>query len=50
MQPIKVGISILVVVLMIPGLIIEPGPISEVAGISVLLGIWGIGDGEEVSD
>lgn len=29
-------------ILMVPGLIIEPGPISEIVGIGAILSVWGI--------
>lgn len=38
---VKIVLSLLVVVLMIPGLIIEPGPISEIAGLAAIGAIWG---------
>ncbi len=34
----------IVVVMMIPGLIIEPGPISEIVGVGAIATIWGFGD------
>lgn len=37
----KFGLSAVVIVLMIPGLIIEPGPLSEIAGLAALGAIWG---------
>lgn len=39
---VKVALSLLIVVLMIPGLIIEPGPLSEIAGLAALGAIWGL--------
>lgn len=38
----KIFLSVVVVVLMIPGLIIEPGPLSEIMGIGALGSIWGL--------
>ena len=39
----------IVLVLMVPGLIIEPGPLSEIIGLAAIGGIWGMdltgGDG-----
>jgi hypothetical protein len=34
--------SAIVLVLMVPGLIIEPGPLSEIIGFAALGSIWGI--------
>lgn len=45
----KVALSAVVIILMIPGLVIEPGPISEIVGLAALGSIWGFdltGDGE----
>lgn len=39
---VKSLLSVAVIVMMIPGLIIEPGPVSEVVGIGALLSIWGV--------
>lgn len=39
---VKAGLSAIVVVLMIPGLIVEPGPLSEIAGLAALGSIWGL--------
>lgn len=39
---VKVGLSALIVVLMVPGLVIEPGPFSEIAGIAGLAAVWGL--------
>lgn len=36
----KVAISAVVVVLAIPGLIIEPGPITELTALGVLSAVW----------
>lgn len=36
----KILLSAVVVVLAIPGLIIEPGPFSEIAALGVLTAIW----------
>lgn len=33
-----------IVVLMVPGLIIEPGPISEIIGLTAILAVWGYED------
>lgn len=38
----KAPLTLLVVVLMIPGLVIEPGPISEIVGLGAILSIWGV--------
>jgi len=40
----KVMLSVVVVVFAIPGLIIEPGPFSEIAAFGVLVTIWLPGD------
>lgn len=37
----KIGLSLIVIVLMIPGLIVEPGPLSEIVGLGALGTIWG---------
>ena len=37
----KVGLTALTVVLAIPGLVIEPGPFSEIIAVAVISGIWG---------
>jgi len=44
---IKLILSAVVVVLMIPGLIVEPGPVSEVLGLGALGAIWGLDLGPE---
>lgn len=41
----KLALSGVVVVLAVPGLIIEPGPVSEVVALSLLVAIW-VGDEE----
>lgn len=38
----KIVLSIGTVILFIPGLVIEPGPISEIAALGILTSIWGI--------
>jgi len=38
---VKVALSAVVVVFAIPGLIIEPGPVSEIVAIAALGSIWG---------
>ncbi|WP_436929079.1 hypothetical protein [Halosimplex halobium] len=41
-------LTLIVLVLMIPGLVVEPGPISEVVGVAAIGSIWGVdlgGDG-----
>lgn len=43
----KVGLTGLIVVLMIPGLIVEPGPVSEVAGLAAIGAVWGFDPGDE---
>lgn len=32
----------IVLVLMVPGLIVEPGPLSEIVGLAAIGGIWGM--------
>lgn len=39
---VKVLLSVAVVVVAIPGLIIEPGPLSEIAALGALATIWGV--------
>lgn len=43
----KLVLSAIVVILALPGLIIEPGPLSEIAALGVLAAIWGF---EDVAD
>jgi hypothetical protein len=38
----KIVLTVIVLVLMVPGLIIEPGPVSEIVGIGAIAGIWGL--------
>lgn len=38
---VQILLSVVVIVLMIPGLVIEPGPISEIVGLGALGAIWG---------
>lgn len=38
---VKLGLSAVVLILMLPGLVIEPGPISEIVGLAALGTIWG---------
>jgi hypothetical protein len=50
---VKLGLSAVVVVLALPGLVIEPGPLSEIVALGALGSIWGFdlmdggGDGGE---
>lgn len=44
----KLILTVAVVVAAIPGLIVEPGPLSEVAALAVLAAIWL--PGSDVSD
>lgn len=37
----KVVVTIAVVIAAIPGLILEPGPLSEITAVSILIGLWG---------
>lgn len=37
----KVAATAVVLVLMVPGLIIEPGPLSEILGLAAIGSIWG---------
>lgn len=39
----KLVITVVVIVVAIPGLIIEPGPVSELAALGVLSAVW-VGD------
>lgn len=41
--PIKLLLTAIIIVLMVPGLVIEPGPFSEAAGGAAVGGVWGIG-------
>lgn len=38
---VKVALSVVVVLLAIPGLVIEPGPLSEIVALGALGSIWG---------
>lgn len=38
---VQIGLSAVVIVMAIPGLIIEPGPISEIMALGALGVIWG---------
>lgn len=38
---VQMGLSAIVIILAIPGLVIEPGPISEIIAIGALGTIWG---------
>lgn len=39
---VKIGLTAVVLVFAIPGLIVEPGPLSEIAAIGVIGTIWGM--------
>jgi len=47
--PGKVVLTVAVVVAAIPGLIVEPGPLSEIVALGLLATIW-FGDPSEVSE
>lgn len=38
---VQIALTAGIVILMIPGLLIEPGPLSEIAGIGAIFAIWG---------
>jgi len=38
---VKIGLSAVVILLAIPGLVIEPGPLSEIVALGALGSIWG---------
>lgn len=38
----KVGLTMLIIILAIPGLVIEPGPVSEVVALSMVAAVWGV--------
>lgn len=38
---VKVALSAIVIIMALPGLIIEPGPISEIVALGVIGTIWG---------
>ena len=44
----KIGLSIVVVIAALPGLIVEPGPLSEVTALGILIAIWV--EGESASE
>ena len=46
----KIIASVFVIVLMIPGLVIEPGPVSEIVGLGALGTIWGLDLGGEAGE
>jgi len=35
-------LTLVVLVLMVPGLVVEPGPVSEVVGVAAIGSIWGV--------
>ena len=37
-------LTVIIIIGAIPGLVIEPGPISEIAALSLLAAIWGFGE------
>lgn len=39
---IKIILTAGIAVLMVPGLVIEPGPISEIVGLGAIMSVWGI--------
>lgn len=39
---VQLGLSAVVLIMAIPGLIIEPGPISEIVAVGALGVIWGV--------
>lgn len=47
---IQLGLSVVVLILAIPGLVVEPGPLSEIVALGALGAIWGVdlpgGDGD----
>lgn len=44
----RVVLSIGVAIAALPGVVIEPGPISETLALSVILGIWSVDWGGEL--
>lgn len=42
----KAALTLGIVVLAIPGLFIEPGPISEAVAITAIFGLWGLDGGD----
>lgn len=44
---VRVVLSVGIIIMFIPGLIIEPGPLSEGVALSALLGIWGLDGGSD---
>lgn len=47
--PTKLGLTLIILMLMVPGLVIEPGPVSEIVGAAAIGSVWGVdltgGDG-----
>lgn len=39
---VKIALSAVVILFAIPGLVIEPGPLSELAALGALGAIWGV--------
>ncbi|MFU1780717.1 hypothetical protein ACM16X_04985 [Haloarcula japonica] len=35
-------LTAIIVVLMVPGLVIEPGPVTEVVGVAAIGSVWGL--------
>lgn len=40
--PTKAFLTVIILVLMVPGLVIEPGPISEIVGAAAIGSVWGV--------
>lgn len=38
----KAALTALILVLMVPGLVVEPGPVSEVVGVAAIGSVWGV--------
>lgn len=43
----KAGLTLVILVLMVPGLVVEPGPVSEVVGVAAIGAVWGFDLGGE---
>jgi hypothetical protein len=40
----RVIVTGLIIIMAIPGLIVEPGPLSEVVAVGAIAAVWGFGD------
>jgi len=38
----KALLTAIILVMMVPGLVVEPGPVSEVVGVTAIGSVWGL--------